>query len=420
MKVMKKKIIIVGGGFAGIQAAKTFCHSKSDIEVILIDRRNHHLFQPLLYQVAMAGLASTDISVPIRSVLSECSCIQVLLGNVTAVDLKTKTLTTDFQNFSYDYLVLACGSKQSYFGHKEWENFAPGLKSIEEAVEIRRRVLLAFELAEREKNLEKQKQLLTFIIVGGGPTGVELAGALGEISRYTLNYEFRNIDPRRTKVVLIEAGARILSAYSEDLSNKATRALEKIGVQVWTASRVQEISEKGVKVGNEFLEASTVLWAAGVEPSSLNRMLSVPLDQQGRVMVGEDLSIPGHAEVFVLGDQANFSHGSEALPGLAPVAIQQGRKAAENILADLRGKAREHFRYVDKGMMSTIGRSSAVAKIKSYEFAGFFAWILWLVVHIYYLIGFKNRLFVLFQWAWAYLTWKRGARIITSRDWHSL
>jgi NADH dehydrogenase len=361
----------------------------------------------------MAGLSPADISAPIRSLLAGFKNINTLLGNVSEVNLKNQFVKTEFAEIHYDYLVLACGAKHSYFGHPQWETDAPGLKTLEQATEIRRRVLLAFELAEREVDKEKQKQFLTFVVVGGGPTGVELAGALGEISRHTLNKDFRNIDSARTRVILIEAGARILPSFSENLSKKAARDLEELGVQIWTLSRVTEVNSTGVKLGNESIVAATVVWAAGVEPSSLNKSLGVELAKDGRVLIEPDLSLKSESKVFVIGDQSFFTTDKgTALPGLAPVALQQGQLVAKNILSDLNGKERIEFRYKDKGQMATIGRKKAIVEIAAIQFSGFFAWLTWLVVHIYYLIGFRNRLFVLLQWAWSYLTFKRGARLI--------
>ena len=413
-----KKVIIVGGGFAGINAAKAL-GDKKDIEVVLIDRRNHHLFQPLLYQVAMAGLSPAEIAYPIRSILTRFKNIQVLLGDVRSVDTKAHKIEIDFGSMNYDYLILACGAKHSYFGHPEWEDFAPGLKNLEQATEIRRRVLTAFEMAERESDQEKRGQLLTFVIVGGGPTGVELAGALGEISRFTLGKDFDQIDPKTTRIILIEGGPRILPSFDPKLSRQAHEDLEKLGVTIWTQRLVTKINSEGVNIGAEFIKASTVLWAAGVQPSGLNKTLNVELDSMGRVMIEKDLSLRNFPEVFVLGDQAHFSSEQGPLPGLAPVAVQQGQHAANNILRDLRGDVRKSFDYFDKGQMATIGRKKAVAQFRKLRFSGSIAWIAWLLIHIYYLIGFKNRLFVLMDWFWSYATYQKGARLIVNKDWHS-
>ena len=414
-----KEVIIVGGGFGGLSAAKVLGKS-SKFHTTLIDRRNYHLFQPLLYQVAMAGLSPAEIAAPIRGVLSKYKNIDVLLGNVESVDLKNNSIETDVGKFSYDYLLLACGSKHSYFGNEEWESNAPGLKTLEQATEIRRRVLTAFERAEAEKDIEKQKHALTFVVVGGGPTGVELAGAIGEISRFTLVKDFRKIDPNRTRIILVEAGVRILPSFSPELSRKATRSLEELGVQVSTSSKVTGISENGINIGNEFLHANTVLWAAGVKPSSVNMTLGVPLDSNGRVKVEKDLTLKTFANVFVIGDQANFrTSDNKVLPGLAPVAIQQGRHAAKNIILLENEKMTTQFKYADKGQLATIGRRKAVLEIGRIKLHGFLAWLIWLLVHIFYLIGFKNRIFVFIQWAWNYISYGRGARLIVHKEWRS-
>lgn len=415
----KKKVLIIGGGFGGLQAAKSL-GDKKDLDVTLLDRRNYHLFQPLLYQVAMAGLSPAEIAVPIRTILSKYKNVEVLMANVESVDVQNKKVHSDMGDHEYDYLIMACGAKHSYFGKEQWENFAPGLKTLEQATEIRRRILMSFESAEKEKDLSKKKELLTFVVVGGGPTGVELAGAIGELTRFTLSKDFKNIRPNLSRIILIEAGERILTGFSESLSESAVRELENLGVQVWTHSRVTDLNEEGVQVGKEFVNARTVVWAAGVQPSSLNPTLQVPLDVQKRVIVEEDLSLSGHPEVFVIGDQAHAKDKTgKALPGLAPVAIQQGRYVGKMIVNDLKGKPREPFAYIDKGQMATIGRKKAILEVGSLKMTGFWAWMSWLFVHLYYLIGFKNRTFVLFQWAWQYLTYSRGARLIIHKDWKS-
>lgn len=414
-----KKVAIIGGGFAGLNAAKRLA-GQAGVEVLLFDARNHHLFQPLLYQVATAGLSPAEIAAPIRGILAHAENTQVILAKIEGIDLQSRQLTSGESSWSYDYLVLACGATQSYFGHSEWEEFAPGLKTVEQATEIRRRLLLAFEMAEREKDAEKQKALLTFVVVGGGPTGVELAGAIAEISRHTLAQDFRNIDPSRTRVILIEAGERLLAAFSEDLSKKAARDLEALGVQIWTRSRVTKITADDVSLGSEVVRTKTVLWAAGVGANALNAKLGVPLDSSGRVIVESDLSIPGHPEVFVLGDQAHFrAEDGQPLPGLAPVAMQQGRHVARVIQDTIAGRERTKFRYLDKGQMATIGRRRAVLQAGKFKLSGFFAWSAWLFVHIYYLIGFKNRFFVFYQWAWSYLTLQKGARLIVDKEWRA-
>ncbi|MEQ9363734.1 MAG: NAD(P)/FAD-dependent oxidoreductase, partial [Leptospirales bacterium] len=375
----KHVVIVGGGGFAGINAARTLGNQKG-VRVTVIDQRNHHLFQPLLYQVALAALSPADIASPIRTVLSDTKNVEVFMGNVENVDLKNREVQFGGDgHLTYDYLIMACGASHSYFGRDDWESFAPGLKSVEEATEIRRRVLMAFELAEREPDPQLRKQYLTFVIIGGGPTGVELAGAIGEITRYTLTRDFRNIDPRLTRIILIEAGPRILNAFHEDLAAKAARGLEKLGVTIWTNTRVTDVRPDGVMCGSgrlqESIQARTVLWAAGVQPSELNAKLekhhNVELGPGGRIKIDPDLSVPGFPEVFVLGDQANFTHyGLPTLPGLAPVAIQMGRHAAKNILNETRGKKRANFRYADKGSMATIGRADAVVQTKYLNFGG--------------------------------------------------
>ncbi|KYG67520.1 pyridine nucleotide-disulfide oxidoreductase [Bdellovibrio bacteriovorus] len=416
---MAKKVVIVGGGFAGIKAAREL-GNKKDVEVILIDRRNYHLFQPLLYQVATAGLSPAEISGPIRGILSRYQNISVYLDNVQGVDLANRKLKTTTKEISYDYLMLACGAKHSYFAHPEWEENAPGLKTLEQATEIRRRLLVAFERAETEANAEIQKQHLTFVIVGGGPTGVELAGAIAEISRHTLMEDFRHIDPSRTRVLLIEAGPRILAAFDPTLSRRAARDLEDLGVQIWTNTRVTDVRSNSVVLGDEVIKASTILWAAGVQPSSLNKTLGVPLDRSGRVIVEKDLSIKGHPEAFVVGDQAYFpTEDGRGLPGLGPVAMQQGLHVAKEILGEIKGQPRKEFKYFDKGQMATIGRRKAIVQIGSFKMGGFLAWLIWLFIHVYYLIGFKNKFFVIWQWAYAYLTFKRGARLIVDKEWRS-
>jgi NADH:ubiquinone reductase (H+-translocating) len=412
-----RHVVIVGAGFGGLNAVKVL-GNKKNVEVTVIDRSNHHLFQPLLYQVAMAGLSPADIAAPIRSLVSSFKNVRVLQGTLTSIDLSSKLLQTDFGVLTFDYLVLACGARHSYFGHNDWEEFAPGLKTLEQATEIRRRILSAFEIAERTTDREEQRRQLTFVIVGGGPTGVELAGAIGEMSRFTLARDFRNIDVKLARVILIEAGPRILPMFSEDQSSRATRDLETLGVQVWTSSSVTNIDSDGVEAGKERIRAATVLWAAGVEASPLGRQLRAETDRQGRVLVEPDLSVKDNPNVFVIGDLAHFSHQTgKPLPGTAPVAMQQGRFVARAILRDLRGESREPFHFVDKGQMATIGQSRAILELGRLHLAGWAAWILWLLIHIYYLTGFKNRVLVVAQWAWSYLTYGRGARLIVNKEW---
>jgi len=411
------KVVIVGGGFAGLNVAKGLVN-KPGIEITLLDKRNYHLFQPLLYQVAMAGLSPAEIAQPIRGIFSGSKNIRVLQEEVLEVKRESKEVITAEHQYSYDYLIMACGVQHSYFGHEEWEVFAPGLKTLEQATEIRSRVLNAFEQAEKEQDRQKQKQHLTFVVVGAGPTGVELAGAIGEMSRFTLAKDFWHIDPSLARVILIEAGPRILPSFDAKLSQRVTRDLESFGVQVWTSSLVTSVDAHSVTVGEELLKCSTILWAAGVQAARLSQPMDTERDRLGRMMVEKDLSLAGDPNVFVIGDQANFSHqGDEALPGLAPVAMQMGRKVAQNILDELGGGPRSDFQYSDKGQMATIGRSRAVVQFGSLKFEGFFAWVTWLLIHIYFLVGFKNRMFVIIQWAWAYLSLSRPSRLIVGETW---
>ncbi|WP_106089394.1 NAD(P)/FAD-dependent oxidoreductase [Enhygromyxa salina] len=415
-----KRVVIVGGGFAGLNAAKILGRHGTELEVVVIDRRNHHLFQPLLYQVAMAGLSPADIAAPIRGLLSDYRNTTVIQGEVRRVDADAKQIHGDFGELSYDYLLLAAGAMHAYFGHEDWEPHAPGLKTVEQATEIRRRVLTAFEQAEAHPaHTADRKRLLTFVIVGGGPTGVELAGAIGEMSRTTLAKDFRNIDPKLTRVILIEAGPRIMASFHEKLASRATRDLESLGVQVWTNSLVTKVDASGVEVGGERIEAATVLWAAGVRAAEFEA-LDAERDRQNRVHVGADLSLKGHPEVFVAGDLAHAVDAQgQPYPGLAPVAMQQGRFVARAILRELAGESRGSFEYVDKGQMATIGRGRAIVEAGKVRFAGMLAWWTWLLVHIYYLTGFRNRVLVLIQWGWSYLTFSRGARLIVAKQWRS-
>jgi NADH dehydrogenase len=415
-----KKIVIVGAGFAGLNAAKRL-RRLVDADVTVIDRENHHLFQPLLYQVAMAALSPADIAVPIRSLLVGRN-VRVIKAAAQRIDIERHCVVTDVGEYAYDYLLLACGAQHAYFGHEEWEPLAPGLKNLPQATEIRRRVLDAFEAAERETNQEARRRLLTFVVVGGGPTGVELAGAIGEMSRYTLARDFRSIDPRQTRVVLVEAGPRILATFDPKLAARAMRDLESLGVQVWTGAAVTDVSAEGVHIGAEKLAAGTVLWAAGVKAADIGGTLGVPLDRAGRVIVGPDLTIPGHPEVFVVGDMARADDGhGNPLPGVATVAMEQGIYFASVVKRELTGsrQPREPFKYVDLGSMATIGRSRAIAQFGRLRLSGWFAWWFWLIVHIYRLSGFRNRLSVLIQWAWSYLTFTRGARLIVGKEWQS-
>ncbi|MCI0722579.1 MAG: NAD(P)/FAD-dependent oxidoreductase [Acidobacteria bacterium] len=406
------RVVIVGGGFGGLYAARAF-RGKS-VQVTLVDRRNHHLFQPLLYQVATAALSPGDIAHPIRAILRRQKNVRVFLAEAVSVELKGRRLILRDGSIPYDYLILATGARHAYFGHDEWEDHAPGLKSLEDALEIRRRILLAFERAEREPDAQQRRALLTFVIVGAGPTGVELAGAIAEIARQVIVSDFRAIDPRDARVILVEAGPRVLPTFPEELSLAAEGSLNKLGVEVQKNRLVTSIEPARVRLGQEVIEAATVLWAAGVTASPLAQSLGAPLDRAGRVRVEPDLTISGHPEVLVIGDLAAFTHQTgNPLPGVCPVAIQQGRQAARNILRAIDGLPSESFHYWDKGNLATIGRAHAVADLGRFRISGVVAWLAWLFVHVFFLIGFRNRVLVIFEWAWAYITYQRGARLIT-------
>src|SRR5215469_3161979 len=408
----KPHIIIVGAGFGGLRAAKKL--ARKNVRVTVIDRTNYHLFQPLLYQVATAALSPADVAAPVRSVLSEFKNVEVILAEVESVDVAAKKVKTPDLEFDYDYLILATGARHSYFGHNDWEKLAPGLKSLEDAIELRRRILMAFEYAEKIDDEAARRAAMTFVIIGGGPTGVEMAGAIAEISRYTLAKDFRHIDPSKARVILIEGGSRLLAAYPPDLSESARKQLAELGVDVRTDARATDVTESGVQLNGEFIPCRVKIWAAGNNASFVGKTLIAPVDRVGRVIVNDDLTIPGHPEVQVIGDLANFSHQTgEPLPGVSPVAMQQGRQAARNILRMIRGEKAQRFRYFDKGSMATIGRNKAVADLKFFHLSGLLAWLAWLFVHIIFLVGFRNRLLVLIQWAWAYLTFDKGARLIT-------
>ncbi|HJV66094.1 MAG TPA: NAD(P)/FAD-dependent oxidoreductase [Geomonas sp.] len=418
MEKARQRVVIIGGGFAGLNAAKVLGNAEG-AAVTLLDSRNHHLFQPLLYQVALAGLNPADIAAPIRAILARFKNITVLLAEAISVDLAGKEVVTrEAGRIPFDYLIVASGSNHAYFGHEQWERYAPGLKTLEQAREIRRRILVAYELAEMaEDPLERQK-LLTFVMVGGGPTGVELAGAIAEMSRFTLAKDFRRIDPRQSRIILIEAGPRLLAGFAPELSENAADKLKRLGVDVRTSCSVTEVDGNGVVAAGSRIPAGTVIWAAGVRASALAATLGVPLDRQGRVIVEEDLSVKGHEFLFVVGDLAHFmGREGQPLPGLAPVALQQGRVAARNILRDIAGGKRRPYHYLDKGMLATIGKNKAVGEFRRLRFTGFTAWLAWLLVHIYYLTGFANRLLVVFHWGWSYVTFKRGSRLILGQDW---
>jgi NADH:ubiquinone reductase (H+-translocating) len=412
------KVFIIGGGFAGLAAAKALAHSAA--EITIIDRRNHHVFQPLLYQVATASLSPADISAPIRSVVSKQENCQVVLGEVTGIDIVSKLIEFPIGNVAYDYLILAAGSTDSYFGHDQWEQVAPGLKGLEDAIELRRRILLAFESAEYEGSEEARRAELTFGIVGGGPTGVELAGAIKEIAGQTLPRDYRHIDTRTTRVIVFEAGSYLLPAFAPELRERAQRDLERMGVEVRLNSMVTNVTPEGIYITGEFIPVRNVFWAAGVKASPLGKSLGAATDRTGKVIVGPDLTIPGHPEVFVVGDLAAVisADTGKQVPGLAQAAIQMGRFAGEAIAEDLRAgstRMRLPFVYRDKGTMAVIGKSKAVAEIGRFKFGGFVAWLLWGGVHIAFLIGFRNRLQVLLNWFWNWLLNARAALLITGK-----
>ena len=405
-------VVIVGGGFGGLTTAQAL--ESAPVRVTLVDRTNHHTFQPLLYQVAMAGLSPADIAQPIRAILREQRNATVLMAEVTGVDPDERRVQlSDGTSIDWDFLVVACGATTSYFGHDDWEKVAPGLKSIEDATDIRQRVLLSFELAEREPDEARREALMGFVVIGGGPTGVELAGALAELSKFVVDRDFRNIDPSHARVLLLEGGPRILASFPEDLSESAVAQLHELGVEVRAGARVTSIEPGRVHLGAETLRCSVVVWAAGVRAQPLTATLGVPLDKSGRVFVEHDLSIAGHPDAFVIGDAARLDGpDGQPLPGVSPVAMQQARWTAKTIRRTLAGEERRPFHYFDKGSLATIGRSRAIAMVDRMHLSGMLAWLVWLLVHIFYLIGFKNRFVVMFTWAWSYLTYGRGARLV--------
>ncbi len=407
----RPRVVIIGAGFGGLNAARAL--RKVPVKITLIDRQNHHLFQPLLYQVATAALNPSDIASPIRRILRRQSNVEVLLAEVRSIDTSSRLVLLDDRGVPYDFLIVASGATDSYFGHDDWARFAPGLKSIDEALAIRRRVLFAFEAAERETDPARREGWLTFVVVGGGPTGVELAGALSEIARHALAKDFRHIDPTQARVLLIEAAPKILPVYGDPLPEKAKIQLERLGVEVRTGVRVTAIDKRGVRLGEERIASHTVLWAAGVTASPLGGALGVPTDRAGRVKVNADLTVPGLDTVYVIGDLANLEQNGKTIPGVAPAAIQEAKHAAANIALTLNGRPRVPFRYRDKGSLATIGRASGVAQIGRLRLSGWIAWVAWLFIHIIFLIGFRNRFVVLFSWAWSYFTYDRGARLIT-------
>ena len=406
------RVVIVGGGFGGLSAAKAL--AKQPFDVTLIDRNNHHLFQPLLYQVATAGLSPADIASPIRGIIGSQRNTTIMLAEVSGVDTARNEVIADGRRVAYDYLVLATGARHAYFGHDDWAAFAPGLKTIDDATYLRRRILLAFERAENETDAEERRQLMTFVVIGGGPTGVEMAGAIAELAKRALAADFRSIDPRGARIILVEAAPRLLTPFTEKLSDTARRSLEQLGVEVRLGAAVTDCSCEGVRLGGDFISARTIIWAAGVMASPAGRWLGAETDRAGRVKVRADLSVPGHADVFVIGDTAAVAGADGAmLPGVAPVAKQQGQYVARALMARREGSTVLAFRYRDYGLLATIGRSRAVAQIAGLHISGFFAWVLWSVAHVYFLIGFRNRFIVALNWAWSYITFQRGSRLIT-------
>jgi NADH dehydrogenase len=409
---VKARVVIIGAGFGGLRAARAL--GKVSVDLTVIDRNNHHVFQPLLYQVATAGLSPADIAAPIRHVLHKQSNTTVLMSEVTDIDLANQQVITRNEVVPFDYLVVATGARHSYFGHDEWEPYAPGLKSIVDATSIRRKVLLAFEEAERETDPDRIQSLLTFVLVGAGPTGVEMAGAIAELAHVALAQDFRHIDPRSARVILVEALPRILPAFDEHLSQKALKSLHHLGVEVRTSAPVELIDAEGAVIAGKRLATRNVIWTAGVAASPAGKWLRAETDRAGRVKVEPDLSLPGHPNVFVVGDTCSLMQDGKPLPGVAPVAMQEGDYVASVIASRVAGKqAPAPFRYINKGNLATVGRSFAIADLGKVQFSGFVAWVLWLAVHILYLIGFRNRVLVMFQWAWAYFTYQRGARLIT-------
>ncbi|HEX7286074.1 MAG TPA: NAD(P)/FAD-dependent oxidoreductase [Candidatus Angelobacter sp.] len=406
------RVVVIGGGFGGLNAAKGL--SGAPVQVTMLDRKNHHTFQPLLYQVALAVLSPAEIASPIRNVLRRAQNTEVLLGEVCGFNLEKRLVRADGLDVPYDYLVVAAGATHAYFGHPEWEQYAPGLKTVEDALEIRSRILRAFEQAEREGYAKRETPPLNFVVIGAGPTGVELAGAISDISRRYLEHEFRAIDPRKARIILLEGGPRVLPVYPEDLSASAERQLRQMGVEVRTNAMVTNVEAGMVTVGKEKIPAAVILWGAGVSASPLGKMLGAPTDRAGRVIVEPDLSVPGHPEVFVVGDLAAAKMpDGKMVPGVAPAAIQMGKFAARQIKRSVTGQTRETFHYRDKGSLATIGRSHAVADFGRAHISGYFAWLSWLFIHLFFLIGFKNRILVMMEWAWAYFTYNHSARLIT-------
>jgi NADH dehydrogenase len=409
----RPRVVIVGCGFGGLAVARGL--KRSGLALTILDRSNHHLFQPLLYQVATAALNPADIASPIRRILRSQAYTEVLLAEVTGFDLDDRRVILADGEVPFDYLVVATGATHSYFGNDRWATFAPGLKSIDDALQLRKRILSAFEFAERELDPKRRRAWLTFVVVGGGPTGVEMAGTLAEVARKTLASDFTHIDPTEARVLLVEGSPKVLGAFGGDLPDRALAQLEHLGVEVWTGRHVTEIDADGVTIAETRVEARTVIWAAGVTASPLGKKLGVPIDRAGRVEVNPDLTIPGHDDVYVIGDLAHVVQDGKPVPGIAPAATQMGKCVAANIRRTARGQSRRAFRYFDKGTLATIGRGAAIAQFGRVKLSGFFAWLLWLFVHIFFLIGFRNRLIVMLQWAWSFFTFDRGARLITGK-----
>ncbi|MFN8673386.1 MAG: NAD(P)/FAD-dependent oxidoreductase [Candidatus Sericytochromatia bacterium] len=410
---MKKKVLIIGAGFGGLECAKNF-YNNNNFEIILADKTNHHLFQPLLYQVATAGLSPNNIAYPIRAIFRKQRNVKVIMDKVTSIDVNNNKV--EFEKIginTFDYLVLAVGARHSYFGKNEWEKFAPGLKSLEDALNIRKKILKSFEMAELSDSIEERKKHLTFVIIGGGPTGVEMTGAIAEISRKTVLYDFRNINPKETKIFLIEGSSRLLSIYPEEISSYTKKTLEDMGVKVLLNTKVEDIKESLVKIGDEIIYTSNIIWAAGNNASSLLKTLNTELDKSGRVVVENDLSIKENKNVFVIGDACAFKDkNGNYLPALAPVAMQEGKYVANTIINDLHGKKRVSFTYFDKGTMATIGKNKAVAQMGKMIFTGFIAWVMWILIHVLLLVGFRTKILVFFEWIWLYITNQRSARLI--------
>lgn len=406
----KPRVVIIGGGFGGLYAARIL--TGQPVEVILIDRTNHHLFQPLLYQVATAMLSPADIAQPIRAILKEAQNVRVVMGTVEVIDTGAKVVRTKSNEYPYDYLIVATGARHSYFGNDQWEAHAPGLKTLSDALELRRRILNAFEIAETTTDPEMQRAALTFVVIGAGPTGVEMAGSISELAKRTLERDFRTVQGKQARVVLLDAAPKVLPMFDDELATSAIRQLEQLDIEVRVATKVLGVTPEGVQLENELIRARTVIWAAGNTASPLAKQLGCEVDRQGRAVVQKDLSVAGHPEVFVIGDVANFSHqGGKPLPGIAPFAMQSGKVAARNVLALVAGQPTETFQYTDKGSMATIGRSKAVADLKVVKLSGFLAWLSWLFIHLLFIVELRNRIVIFFHWAWGYLTYTHGARL---------